>query len=339
MNAKIFTAIAAILVVTVCLASIGPVSDAAEVGNESDLSTQIGEAPDSTETEIKLTADITLNSTLTIPQGKIIVLNLNNSTLTTSADAEVIINNGTLTVKNGYVKANDSGSWSTSKSMHGITNNGTLTVDQDEGYMTKIDGYRAITNYGTTTVNDGTIDTHYRYGIWSDSSNAVLTVNGGIFTASKQGEMARTICTSGTVNIYGGTFTSTGSSGAGDGYVDTIRIYNSGSVLTIDPAPGKTVTVTSETDYAVSDASIDSDGNLHHNLKNKGRRVSVPVDVPHTQKDSIVYRDRLVRETVEVPRDLTAWQKWQMRSFWILLSVLALYVLRKPLLALIRRFV
>lgn len=94
-----------------------------------------------------------------------------------------------------------------------------------------------------------------------------------------------------------------------------------------------------ETDYAVSDASIDSDGNLHHNLKNKGRRVSVPVDVPHTQKDSIVYRDRLVRETVEVPRDLTAWQKWQMRSFWILLSVLALYVLRKPLLALIRRFV
>ena len=252
MNAKILTAIAAILVVTVCLASIGPVSDAAEVGNESDLSTQIGEAPDSTETEIKLTADITLNSTLTIPQGKIIVLNLNNSTLTTSADAEVIINNGTLTVKNGYVKANDSGSWSTSKSMHGITNNGTLTVDQDEGYTTKIDGYRAITNYGTTTVNDGTIDTHYRYGIWSDSSNAVLTVNGGIFTASKQGEMARTICTSGTVNIYGGTFTSTGSSGAGDGYVDTIRIYNSGSVLTIDPAPGKTVTVTSETDYAVS---------------------------------------------------------------------------------------
>lgn len=252
MNSKTATVIVAIAVATVCLLSIGSYSEAADVGNESDLNSQISSAPDSTETEIKLTADITLNSPLTIPQGKVIVLNLDNQTLTTTANSEVIINNGTLTVKNGYVKANDAGSWSASSSMYGITNNGILIVDQDDDYTTKIDGYRAITNYGTTTVNAGTIDTHYRYGIWSDRSDAVLTINGGTFTASKQGEMARTICTSGTVNIYGGTFTSTGSSGAGDGYVDTIRIYNSGSVLTIDPAPGKTVTVTSETDYAVS---------------------------------------------------------------------------------------
>lgn len=94
-----------------------------------------------------------------------------------------------------------------------------------------------------------------------------------------------------------------------------------------------------ETDYAISDASVDSDGNLHHSLKNKDQRLPIPVDVPHTQKDSIVYRDRLVRETVEVPRELTAWQKWKMRSFWILLSGLVLYALRKPFLALIRRFI
>ena len=94
-----------------------------------------------------------------------------------------------------------------------------------------------------------------------------------------------------------------------------------------------------ETDYAESDARIDPDGTLYHRLKNKEQEKPVPVDVPTTQKDSIVYKDRYVYETVEVPRDLTGWQKWQMRSFWILLSGLAIFVLRKPLLALARRFI
>ena len=94
-----------------------------------------------------------------------------------------------------------------------------------------------------------------------------------------------------------------------------------------------------ETDYAESDARIDPDGTLHHSLKNKPQKQPVPVDVPQTQKDSIVYRDRYISETIEVPRELTAWQKWQMRSFWILLSGLAVFVIRKPLLALIRRFI
>lgn len=94
-----------------------------------------------------------------------------------------------------------------------------------------------------------------------------------------------------------------------------------------------------ETDFAESDARINPDGTLYHSLQNKEQEKPVPVDVPHTQKDSVVYRDRLVKETVEVPRELTAWQKWQMRSFWILLSGLVLFVLRKPLLTLIRRFI
>lgn len=94
-----------------------------------------------------------------------------------------------------------------------------------------------------------------------------------------------------------------------------------------------------ETDYAESDARINPDGTLHHSLRNKPQEKPVPVDVPQTQKDSIVYRDRYISETIEVPRELTSWQKWQMRSFWILLSGLAVFVLRKPLLTLIRRFI
>lgn len=94
-----------------------------------------------------------------------------------------------------------------------------------------------------------------------------------------------------------------------------------------------------ETDYAESDARIDPDGTLHHSLRNKPQKKPVPVDVPQTQKDSIVYRTRYISEANEAPRDLTAWQKWQMRSFWILLSVVAVYILRRPLLALARRFI
>ena len=94
-----------------------------------------------------------------------------------------------------------------------------------------------------------------------------------------------------------------------------------------------------ETDFAESDARINPDGTLYHSLRNKPQEKPVPVDVPTTQKDSIVYKDRYVYETVEVPRDLTGWQKWQMWSFWILLSGLLIFILRKPLLALARRFI
>ena len=94
-----------------------------------------------------------------------------------------------------------------------------------------------------------------------------------------------------------------------------------------------------ETDYAESDARIDPDGTLHHSLRNKEQEKPVPMDVPTTQKDSIVYKDRYVYDTVKVPRDLTTWQKWQMRSFWILLSAVAVYVLKKPMLALARRLI
>ena len=94
-----------------------------------------------------------------------------------------------------------------------------------------------------------------------------------------------------------------------------------------------------ETDYAESDARITPDGTLYHSLRNKPQEKPIPVDVPVTQKDSIVYRDKFIYETIEVERDITGWQKWQMRSFWILLSIVAVYVFRKPLLALIRRFI
>jgi hypothetical protein len=97
-----------------------------------------------------------------------------------------------------------------------------------------------------------------------------------------------------------------------------------------------------ETDYAVSDASIDSTGTLHHTLANKAGSVPVPAETKVIYRDSIVYREIEVPTPypveVKVPRELTWWQQTKMKGFWILLALLALSC-RKPIFALIRRFI
>lgn len=93
-----------------------------------------------------------------------------------------------------------------------------------------------------------------------------------------------------------------------------------------------------ETDYAVSEARVDRDGVLHHSLRNKPLPVPQTIRVPTERRDSVVYRNRWYKVTVPVERELSPWQKWQMRGFWVLVSAVVVYVFRKPLRSLIRRF-
>ena len=95
-----------------------------------------------------------------------------------------------------------------------------------------------------------------------------------------------------------------------------------------------------ETVYAVSDAFLRADGRLYHTLENKAGKRPVEVKKEVVYRDSIVYRDRAVRETEtkEVPRELTWWQKTQMKGFWVLLLILS-WICRKPLLKLVRRLI
>lgn len=81
-----------------------------------------------------------------------------------------------------------------------------------------------------------------------------------------------------------------------------------------------------ETSVAVSDARINFDGSLSHSLVNKPQEKPVPYERLIEFRDSIVYRNRAVRDIVEVPRPLTWWQKTQIRGFWILLAVLVFIV-------------
>lgn len=101
-------------------------------------------------------------------------------------------------------------------------------------------------------------------------------------------------------------------------------------------------TSTLENDFAISKASIDTLGMLHHSLKTKPQKKPVPVNKEVERRDSIVYIDKKVEVPIPVERELTWWERTSIKWFQYSLGVIALamlYIFRKPLLTLIRRFI
>lgn len=90
--------------------------------------------------------------------------------------------------------------------------------------------------------------------------------------------------------------------------------------------------------YAQSDARINSDGTLFHSLATKPQKEPIPIDRPIVYRDSIVYRDKVVKDVVQVKRELSWWEKTQMKGFWVLV-VFVVFVYRKKIMSLIRRFI
>lgn len=84
-----------------------------------------------------------------------------------------------------------------------------------------------------------------------------------------------------------------------------------------------------ETSFAKSDACINPDGSLTHSLENKPQNRPVEIETEIVYRDSIVYRDRIETKIVEVPRELTWWQRVKMKGFWAMLTVLTILPLRK----------
>ena len=93
-----------------------------------------------------------------------------------------------------------------------------------------------------------------------------------------------------------------------------------------------------ENRYAASDARINPDGTLFHSLATRPQREPLPVDSPVRYRDSIVYKDRVAERIVEVEveRELSWWQKTQIKGFWLLLVGAAFVVGRKKLLTLVQ---
>jgi len=67
-----------------------------------------------------------------------------------------------------------------------------------------------------------------------------------------------------------------------------------------------------ENEFALSDARI-SGGVLKHSLETKPVKMPAVVDKQIVYRDSVVFRDRVQTQTVEVEKKLTGWQQAKLR--------------------------
>lgn len=101
-----------------------------------------------------------------------------------------------------------------------------------------------------------------------------------------------------------------------------------------------------ETDFAESDAWINADGSLGHNIKSKppNKTVNVPVASTNTTetKDKEVITEVPVPypEPYPVEKELTTWQKIKIGTFWYLIAAILAalgWIFRKPLISALRK--
>lgn len=81
-----------------------------------------------------------------------------------------------------------------------------------------------------------------------------------------------------------------------------------------------------ETEFASSDARILTDGRLFHSLENKAQKRPVEVKKEIEYRDSVVWKERAVKEVVEVEKRLTAWQRFQMTGFWVFVTAIIVII-------------
>lgn len=84
-------------------------------------------------------------------------------------------------------------------------------------------------------------------------------------------------------------------------------------------------TSTIETSLATSTATV-SNGVLTHSIENKQGSIRKPTEVRVEVRDTIIYREKQTTKVVEVEREMTAWQRFRLDGFWLLLAVVSLSV-------------
>ena len=88
-------------------------------------------------------------------------------------------------------------------------------------------------------------------------------------------------------------------------------------------------TSTLENTYAKSEAVVTA-GILHHSLETKPVSIPVKVETKTVYRDSLVFRDRVQTQTVEVEKKLNWWQKLKMKAgglFLILTLIGLVYII------------
>lgn len=126
-------------------------------------------------------------------------------------------------------------------------------------------------------------------------------------------------------------------------------VYVPDTIMVTIPAQSAEATVRDsishlETEYAESDARINADGSLYHHLQNKARDNPTPIQRPVEYRDSLIYRNvkRTVYQPEYIEKKLTVWEQVRLKTYWALLAALLaslVWIFRKPLLTLVRRFI
>lgn len=179
MKKVLATILALVMALALCSVSW---ADATEVKTEEKLTTAVSNGG-----EIKLGANITLTSMLTIPADKTVTLDLNGLSITSAG--KVIKNNGILTITDtkGGGKIISTGNTAVGVGDNSKTTIKTAIIESVEGAV--------ITGYATgATIN-------IEDGIFSASDNAVVAGNGN---RTNEAGAERTV--GNTINISGGTF-------------------------------------------------------------------------------------------------------------------------------------
>ena len=81
-----------------------------------------------------------------------------------------------------------------------------------------------------------------------------------------------------------------------------------------------------ENKFAKSAAFV-SGGVLTHSLETKPAKAPVSVEKQIVYRDSLIYRDRVVTETVEVEKKLSAWQSFKMKAGGFSIVILLIVIL------------
>ena len=81
-----------------------------------------------------------------------------------------------------------------------------------------------------------------------------------------------------------------------------------------------------ENKFAKSAAFV-SGGVLTHSLETKPAKEPVAVEKQIVYRDSLIYRDRVVTETVEVEKKLSAWQSFKMKAGGFSIVILLIVIL------------
>jgi len=227
---------------------------------------------------VKLTGNITVDTSLEIPAGVEVTLDLNGKEIkgTVGRDANnnrihTLVNNGTLTIKNGTVASTGDNGGSaiynaagavltiedttiegapfagTAWPSYGINNYGMMTVNSATiktyhgGIATNGDGVTVI-NYATVDVGQNTETNQTSWALYT-SENGKLTVNDGVFENTKNeynqvyggGYLCPT--SSNAVVINGGTFNKTEADNNGSGiYYNPTNLVITGGTFDTNPS-------------------------------------------------------------------------------------------------------